>query len=222
VPEVARILLYGLVAAASPTALLATLVVLGGGRGRVNGIALAAAVLLGQLAAFLVAFFIGSAVTPKGNDTAADYVELVAGLALLAIALHGRPPHEQREAGESPRTEALFEKLKHVTPAVSFGIGLLLGIGAKRLTITILAAASVALSGLAPAEEVGLGALYVLIATSVVWIPVGIYLFFGTHADELMERARVWITDNERMLTFISALAVGGVFVVDALVRLVS
>ena len=221
-PELARILLYGLIAAASPTALLATLVVLGGGRGRVNGIALMAAVLLGQLAAFLVAFFIGSAVTPSGNDTAANYVELVAGAALLVIALRGRPPHEPRKAGESPRTEALFERLDQVTPAVSFGIGLLLGIGAKRLAITILAAASVALAGLAPGEEVGLAALYVLVATSVVWIPVALYLVFGTHADELMARARVWITENERMLTFISALAIGVVFVVDALVRLVS
>ena len=80
--DVLRVLGYGLLAAASPTALLATLVVLGSGRGRPAGIAFAAAFVLGQSVAFLIGFLIGSAITPPSNDTAssvATFLELRPG-----------------------------------------------------------------------------------------------------------------------------------------------
>ena len=58
--DTARIVFYGLVAAASPTTVLAVLVVLLSGRGRANGIAFAAGFLFGAVAAFLTAFVVGS------------------------------------------------------------------------------------------------------------------------------------------------------------------
>jgi hypothetical protein len=180
------------------------------------------AFLLGQSIAFLVAFFVGAAFTENEHSTATAYIELAAGVALLVIALRGRPPHEPPAVGSAPRTEALFARLRRVTPRVAFGIGFPLGIGAKRLAITILAAATIALSGLTAAEEVGLGVLYVVVATVVAWIPVTLYLIFGKRVDDLMARSRRWITTYEQMLTFVTALALGVLFVADALIRLVS
>jgi Sap, sulfolipid-1-addressing protein len=222
VPEVARILLYGLLAAASPITVLATLVVLGSGRGRENGIVFAGAFVLGQSIAFLVALFVGSAFTENAHETATAAIELATGAVLLVIAVRGRPPHMPRQAGSAPRSEALFARLTRVTPRISFGIGFLLGIGVKRLFITILAAATVALAGLAPVEEAGLGVLYVVVASLTVSIPVGLYVVFGTRSDELMAASRGWIAGHEQMLTFVSALAVGILFVLDALIRLLS
>jgi hypothetical protein len=123
-PGVARTLLYGLFAAASPIVLLATLVVVGSGRGRANGTAFTLAFLLGQSVAFLGAFFVGSALTESEHRTATSYIELAAGVALLVIAVRGRPPHEPPEGGSSARTEALFARLERLTPRVSFGIGM--------------------------------------------------------------------------------------------------
>jgi hypothetical protein len=220
-PEVARTLLYGLFAAASPIVLLATLVVVGSGRGRANGTAFTLAFLLGQSVAFLGAFFVGSALRESEHRTATSYIELAAGVALLVIAVRGRPPHEPPEGGSSARTEALFARLERLTPRVSFGIGFPLGIGVKRLAITILAAATIALVGLSPGEEVGLGALYVVAATLIVWVPVALYLILGTRADDLMAHARIWITAHEQMLTFVTALALCVFFLIDGLIRLV-
>jgi hypothetical protein len=220
--EATRIGFYGLLAAASPVTLLATLVVLAGGRGRANGVAFAAAFVAGQSVAFVVAFSIGAQFTENGRTTATAYVELVVGVVLLVTAFRQRPPHEPRPPGSAPRTEALFASLARLTPGIALGIGLPLGIGAKRLIITIVAAATVAVGGLAPDEEVGLGVLYIVLATLTVWTPVAVYLFLGTRADAFVARSRSWITAHERMFTFASALALGGLFVVDALVRIVA
>ena len=54
--QVGQVLLYGLFAALSPTVLLATLVVLGSGRGRLNGLVFLIAFAIGQTLAYLTAF----------------------------------------------------------------------------------------------------------------------------------------------------------------------
>ncbi len=218
--EVARILFYGLAAAASPITLLATFVVLRSGHGRLTGAAFMVAFLFGQSVAFLVAFFVGAAFTANEHSTLAAYLEFAGGCALLVLAWRARPPHEPTAAGSAPRTEALFTRLERVNLGVALGIGIMLGIGTKRLAITIVAATTVALSGLSPLEEVGLGCLYVVVATLVVWVPVSLYLIFGKRADELMGCVQVWVTAQTQMLIFISALVLGVLFILDATIRL--
>jgi hypothetical protein len=218
--EAARIILYGLLATASPVTLLATLVVLGSGRGRLNGAAFATAFVGGQVIAFLVGFFVGSALSERGHGTASAYLELGAGAILLLFAARARPPHQPGGEKLSPRTEAIFDRLARLTPRVAFGIGLLLGIGVKRLALTVLAAATVALDDLAPAENALLSALYVVVSTLVVSIPITLYVIFGARADDLMARSRTWITENQGLLAFASALALGVLIALDGLVRL--
>ena len=219
--EVAQILLYGLLAAASPTALLATLVILGSGRGRVNGVAFMAGFLLGQSIAFLVVFFVGSAFSEGEHGTATAYLELATGVVLLGIAWRERLPRAQEASFSSSRTHAVLARLTRVKPSVSFGIGFPLGIGAKRLAITILAAGTIALSGLSSADEIGLSLLYVVVATVIVWFPVSLYLILGRRSDDLVASSRAWITQHQQRLTFLSALALGVLFIVDGLVKLV-
>lgn len=219
--EAARIILYGLLAAASPVSLLTTLVVLGSGRGRGNGAAFAVAFISGQAIASFVALFIGSALTERGHSTVSDYLEVAAGAVLLLIAARARPPH-QPQAARSARSDALFVRLAQLTPRVAFSIGLPLGFGVKRLALTILATATVSLRDLGPAEEAGLTVLYVVVSTLVVSIPVALYLVFGARADDLMARARTWITTNEELLTFVSALVLGVLIALDGVVRLLT
>jgi threonine/homoserine/homoserine lactone efflux protein len=218
--ETARVVVYGLLATASPITLLATLVVLGSGRGRANGAAFASAFVGGQVIAFLIAFFVGSALSEGGHHTAAAYLEVGAGAVLLVIAARTRPPHQPGRDDRSPRTEELFRRLSRLTPKLAVSIGFALGIGAKRLALTILAATTVALDGLSPPENAGLAALYVVVSTLVVSIPVTLYVILGARSDDLMARSRRWITENEELLTFVSALVLGVLIVLDGIVHL--
>jgi Sap, sulfolipid-1-addressing protein len=92
--------------------------------------------------------------------------------------------------------------------------------GVKRLSITIVAGATVGIASLLAVEELALGVLYVLVAGVLVWLPVGIYLVAGKHADDWMERAEGWLTANERRLTLFSTVIFGFLLTSDALVRL--
>jgi hypothetical protein len=115
----------------------------------------------------------------------------------------------------------LLGRLKGLRPGTAFSVGALLGVGGvKRLTITIVAGATVGIAGLVSAEDVLLGAMYVAIAAVLVWLPVGIYLVAGARADRWMRDAEGWLLANERRLTFFSTLFFGFLLTSDALLRL--
>lgn len=221
--DTSRTLLFALVAAASPVALLATLAVLTSRRGRANGTVYLVGFLLGQSIAFLVALLIGSAATTDrdGNEELAAALELAFGLFLLALAWPQRRRSGEGGEGRS-RMKAMLERLRGLRPGTAFSVGMLLGVGGvKRLSITVVAGATVGIAGLRPIEDVLLGALYVLVAAVLVWPPVGVYLVAGDRADRWMEAAESWITANERRITFFSTVFFGFLLTSDALVRLV-
>ena len=185
-----RVVLYALVAATSPLALGATLAVLKSARPRSNGLAFAIGFLVGQSAICLLAFGIGDASLgePKNNhETFQAILELVLGAALLAAAVHvwsrPREPREHRPMG--PRTKAMVTRLSRLTTGAALGTGIVLGIGGpKRLALTLIVAATISAAALGSAEELILVALYVLVGTVLVWVPVALYTFFGTRATD--------------------------------------
>jgi threonine/homoserine/homoserine lactone efflux protein len=215
-----RILLFALVAGASPVAIVSTLAALSSRRGRTDGLALVAGFLLGQSVAFLAAFLVGSAAHTglDPDDQTAAALELAVGLALLAIAWY---EWRRRPAGPSHGTKALLTRLKGLRPGTAFTFGALLGVGGvKRLSITIVAGATVGVADLVPTEELALGLLYLAVASILVWLPVPVYLVAGAHADEWMRSAEDWLVANERRITFVTTLLFGFLLTSDALVRL--
>jgi Sap, sulfolipid-1-addressing protein len=220
VDDTARILFYGLIAAASPTTVLAVLVVLLSGRGRANGIAFAAGFLFGAAAAFLTAFVVGSTISDQHHGSVRSYVELALGIVLIAVAWRARRPRAPTEAGGRAGMEALFGRLENVRPALSFSLGVALGVGTKRLIITALAATTVALSGLSRAEETGLAGLYVVVGGLSVWLPVSVYLIAGKRADDWIANAKAWLTTNTQKVVSYSSTAFGVALIGDGLVQL--
>jgi Sap, sulfolipid-1-addressing protein len=222
VSDATSIFAYGLVAAASPTVLLTTLAVLASGRGRINGAVFTFAFVVGQSLAYVAAFLLGAAVSPgeEGSGQLQGVLELAGGTALLVVGLQRLAGHRADDVGERRISVALFERLSRVGPAVSFGAGLPLGIGVKRLVITIVAGASVATAGVSSDDQVSLSVEYVLVATVVVWLPVFLYLLFGARSDRLMGEARTWITGHESGIAVGFALAVGAFLILDGLRQL--
>ena len=219
-----RILLFALVAAASPVTLLATAAVLTSRRGRTNGTVYLVGFLLGQSIAFVVALLIGSAATTNrdGNIELAAVLELAFGLALLLVAWPRRRAEAGPDAAGPRRVKAMLARLHGLRPSTAFSVGVLLGVGGvKRLTITVVAGATVGIAGLSPIEDVLLGVLYVVVAAVLVWGPVTVYLVAGERADAWLEEAQSWLTANERRITFASTVLFGFLLTSDALVRLV-
>jgi len=65
-----------------------------------------------------------------------------------------------------------------------------------------------------------LGALYVVVASVLVWAPVTVYLVAGSTADEFVARSKERLAARQRQVTSLTSLLFGLVFVVGGLVQL--
>jgi hypothetical protein len=207
-----QVLVYGLLAGLSPGALLATLAVLSTRRARANGSAFAAGFVLGQSVGLVIPLAVGSVAIPSGgenNNTVAGMLELLVGLALLEAARRARKPRKKARAPGKSRADAVLRRLEGVNPRTAFSLGIPVGIGIKRLMITILAASTIALAADSKGQEAALSVLYVLVASVLVWAPVGAYLVAGARADSLVADSKTWLSDNDRKVTFVTSLVLG-------------
>jgi hypothetical protein len=218
-----QVLLYAIVAGASPVALGATLVVLGSRGGRWNGLAFAVGVVLGQAIVCAIAYAVGSATLPVGDhahDTARSVLELSFGLALVvagAIAW-SRPPTPSRP---SSKTKAVFDRLAHLNLASVFAAGAALAAGPKRLAITVLVTASISAADLGTFDAISLTVAYVLIATALVTVPVALAVAFGRRAQEWMTDVESWLSTHRRALTAYPLTVLGILVAVDGVIGLV-
>jgi 2-methylaconitate cis-trans-isomerase PrpF len=219
-----RTLGYAILAAASPVTVLATLVVLTSGRGRLNGVAFLASFLLGQSVVCVVGLFVSATAVEKleGHaDTGVSIFKLVLGVVLLVAAGMGHRRTGTREPAASARTEALLARLERIRPATAFSAGLALGIGFKRLIITLVAMTTIAAADLSSADEASLVVLYVAVASLSVWPAVALYLVVGEHARTTIDAAKRWLTANSTRVTYYITLVIGAYFCADGLAGLV-
>jgi hypothetical protein len=212
------------VAATSPLALASVLVVLTGARARLKGAALAVGFVAGQATLFFIVYVIGASSSPDGKNHPAvvDSIEIAFGIALLLTAAYVRRHRTDIAArGPNPRTAAIRSRLANLRPLTALGTGAALGIGGpKRIGVTIVVSAAIAAAGMERAKAISLAALYIAVATVLVWVPVLLYLAFGQRATEWLENAQRWIGRHKVSLTFYPSAVLGTVLVVDGIVHL--
>jgi hypothetical protein len=218
-----QVLLYAFVAGASPVALGATLVVLGSRGGRWHALAFAIGVVLGQIAICALAFALGNATMPVGqhaHENARAGLELAFGVALIvaAVVVRQRPP----DAPVKPdsRTHEVLARLEHLSLPSVFGAGVVLALGPKRLGLTLLMTATIAGGDLSPVVGVTLTAVYVVIATVLVTVPVVLAVVFGERAERWMLDVEHWLSAHKRSLTVYPVAVLGLLVVADALLAL--
>lgn len=115
----------------------------------------------------------------------------------------------------------MLTRLSRLTPGAALGTGVALGIGGpKRLGLTLIVAATISAAALGSTAELGLVAVYLLVGTVLVWVPVTLFVLFGTRATDWINRAQAWVSQHEQPLTFYPSLVVGVGLTADALIRL--
>jgi hypothetical protein len=218
-----EVLLYAFVAGASPVALGATLVVLGSRGGRLHALAFAIGVVVGQSALCAIAFLLGNATLPVGHhphETARALLELAFGIALLVAGgiVWQRPPDAPTKPDS--RTKAVLARLERLNLFEVLGAGVVLALGPKRLGLTLLVTATIAGGDLGPVAGVTLTAVYVVIATILVTVPVVLAIVFGDRAERWMLDVEHWLAAHKRPLTFYPLTILGILVVVDAVLGL--
>ena len=221
-----EVVFYGLAAAASALGLSATLVAIRSGRPRTNAIAFLSGFLLGTVIA--CGLGLGLAVGQTTVDRLDSHMTLRAvitilfGLALIVVGLRARRvPTHSTERGS--RSTAIIAGLHHVGPAATFSMAGLLGFGGpKRLLLTMLAMASATEAGLRDLVEVTLVAVYIVVSSVLVLVPVGIVVLAGDRADATLARGQAWLAEHATALRVWLALGIGAALVADGLLRLLA
>ncbi len=216
-----HVTLFALVAAASPLILTATLVVIRGERPRVDGIGFLAGNVLGTTLACVLGLIVGAAFVARvdSHATLEAIVGLLVGAALLVVGTRAWRS-DDAQAG-SGRGSAIMADLHEMGPAAACTMAAILGFGGpKRLVLNLLAMGAVSGADIGRVADGILVLVYIVIATALVWGPVGFVMLAPDRAIPMLERCRSWVTAHARELRIWISLPLGAMLVVDGLLRL--
>jgi threonine/homoserine/homoserine lactone efflux protein len=172
----------------------------------VNGVAFALGWVVGlTLVSVAVLLLAGGADTSGGTRTAVDWLKVVLGLGLLLAA------KRQWDARPAPGEEASLPKwmttLEDFDAARSGLVGAALAaVNPKNLLLTLAAAASIAQAGLSAGGDVVAVAVFVLVASVSIVVPVVAYLVLGEKAAAPLAELRDWMSRNNAVIMMVVCL----------------
>jgi hypothetical protein len=153
------------------------------------------------------------------NDEPATWtywLKLVLGLALLLLAV--RQWQHRPHPGDEVSMPKWMSALDGFTPAKSVGLAVLLSaVNPKNLIFVIGGASVVVQAGLSVGDEVVVWAVFTVIATIGVAVPLCIYLFLGTRAAAILERLKTWMATNNTAVMAVLLLVIGVKLLGDAI-----
>lgn len=196
--------------ALSPVPIAAVILMLFSPRARVNGPAFVA----GWIAGLAV---VGGAILLLGGDSAGStgdpsaaslWVKAVLGLLLLAVGV--RQWRDRPGLDDEPAMPKWMQTIDSFTAVKAFGIAALLsGVNPKNLALNAAGVVVIAQGGLEPAGAWVAFAVFVLLASATVILPVAYYLIAGDRADETLASMKTWLIRNNAAVMGVLLLVFG-------------
>lgn len=219
---IAQSLVFAVGIAIVPIPIIAVILMLVTPRARINGPMFIVGWLIGLALVgvlFLAIAGPASASTDDGPATWVSVLLLLLGLGLVALAAkqwRGRP-HEDEDP-PAPKSMGAVEGFGPLK-ALLAGI-VLMAANPKNLLLAIGAAAGIASSGLSGADETIVYAVFALVATIGVAIPVVIYFALGARAGAILERLKAWMGHNNAVIMAVLCLVIGAKLIGDGIAGL--
>jgi threonine/homoserine/homoserine lactone efflux protein len=209
--------------AISPVPIIAVVLMLTTRRGRVNG----PVFVLGWLCGLaVVGAIVLSVLGPSGagssgsSATWVSWVKIALGVLLLLLAgrqFRGRPAGDEPAA--MPKWMAAIDTIK---PPAAFGLAAVLaGVNPKNLLMAVGGAAAIAQTGISGAQQAVAYAIFALIGTLGVGIPVAIYFALGDRSASILRGLKDWMGKNNAVIMAVLCLIIGVKLIGDAIGGLV-
>jgi threonine/homoserine/homoserine lactone efflux protein len=149
----------------------------------------------------------------------ADWVsvlKLALGLGLLLVALQQwrERPHE----GEQAEMPKWMQAIDSFTPGKSGGFGVLLSaVNPKNLLLAVGAGAAIAQTDIPGGEQAIALGVFVLIGTVGVGTPVALYFALGERSEEMLDRLKDWMSQNNAAIMAVLCLVIGAKLIGDGI-----
>jgi len=205
--------------ALSPVPIIAVILMLVTPKARSNGPAFVAGWLVGlAIVGTIVLLVAGPANANDDGEPATwvDVLKLVLGLLLARIALRQwqARPHD----GEEAPTPKWMGAIEAFSPVKAAGAGAVLaGANPKNLLLAVGAAAAIAQTGIPGGEQAVAYAVFALIGTIGVGVPVVIYFAMGDRAGPILDRLKAWMAQHNAVIMAVICLIIGAKLIGDAI-----
>ena len=205
--------------AISPLPIVAVVLMLVTPRGRTNGLAFVLGWMLGLAVVGAVALTAASGANASDGGEPATWVsvlKLVLGLLALLLGVkefRGRPDGDGEAA-----TPKWMQALDTFTPIKATGAGAALSaLNPKNLLLAVAGAAAIAQTGIDAGEQAIAYAVFVVVATLGVALPVGIALALGERSREVLDRLKSWLSANNAVIMAVLMVVIGTKLIGDAI-----
>jgi hypothetical protein len=214
---IGEILPLAVAVAASPVPIIAVILILFTPKARTNSVAFLFGWVLGLTVVGSIVLIAGDfASDDSGESTASGVVKLVLGLVFLLLAV--RNWRSRPKAGEEPELPGWMATIDDFGAAKSGGTAAFLsGINPKNLALTVAAAATIAASGLTTAEQIGVFAVFVAIASATVAAPVLVYLIMGERVQDGLNSLKGWLIANNNTVMAVLFVVFGAKLLGDGI-----
>jgi threonine/homoserine/homoserine lactone efflux protein len=204
--------------AISPVPIIALILMLFSNRAGSNSLAFLVGWLLGLTGVSIIVLAVGL----EGSDGSSDaggWVKVVIGLlfVLLAVRQWRSRPHD----GDEPHMPKWMASIDEFTAVKAFGVAVLLSaVNPKNLGLTVAAAASIGAEGLDVGEEAAVVAIYVVLASITLIVPVVGFLAARERMTPILDSMKAWLLVNNATVMAILFLVLGAKVLGDGIVLL--
>ena len=208
---ISEVLTFAIGVAISPVPIIAVILMLFSRRAKVNGPAFLVGWVLALAAVSTVVYVVSHDGSVATSSTAADSVswgKIVLGVVLLLLAR--RNWSKRPVPGEEPALPKWMGTVDTLSPVKAFGLGILLaGVNPKNLILTAGAAAGLAQLGLSTTDAVVATAVFVVIASLTIALPVLYALVGGERAQGTLDSAKAWLSVHNAAVMAVLFLVFG-------------
>ncbi len=208
---------YAVGIAVSPVPIAALLLMLVTKKARTN----APLFLLGWIAGLslvggIVLLIPGFETSEGGPSFAAGVVKGVLGLLLLVMG--ARAWRSRPRPGETAEPPAWMDRVDGLGGGGALGLGLLLsGANPKNLLLAAAGAATISSAGLMTGQKSGSLAIFVLVASLTILVPVVLYFVLGMKAESAMSETKEWLIQNNQTVMAVLILVIAVSLIGDSI-----
>jgi threonine/homoserine/homoserine lactone efflux protein len=215
---IGQVLSLGVGVALSPVPIIAVVLMLGTPRGRVNGPAFVLGWMVGLAIVGAIVLSVASGANASDGGAPATWVSLLKLLLGVLALLLGVKQFRGRGDSGAPKWMGALDTF---TPVRAAGVALaLVAVNPKNLLLAVAGAAAIAQTGIAAGEQAIAYAVFVVVASAGVALPVATAIVMGDRSREPLDRLKAWLSANNAVIMAVLLVVIGSKLVGDAIAGL--